>query len=157
MENERSAEYRASACYPTQHRFGANGAGSIKHFYDKCIARIGENTPVLPLQTIPGIPELFIIAMYGTMVVGAVFLSLKLVQSLREFREGYKQGTTVNQSGEVMCPHSECDSYPPKYDSATTMSFCPDCRTNVSDSGSTQKLTTRERAADDGSGSHSGM
>ena len=99
MENERSAEYRASACYPTQHRFGANGAGSIKHFYDKCIARIGENTPVLPLQTIPGIPELFIIAMYGTMVVGAMFLGLKLVQSLREFREGYNQGTTVNQSG----------------------------------------------------------
>jgi hypothetical protein len=46
---------------------------------------------VLPLQTIPGIPELFIIAMLGTMVVGAVLLGLKLIQSLREFREGYKQ------------------------------------------------------------------
>jgi hypothetical protein len=46
---------------------------------------------VLPLQVVPGIPELFIIAMLGTMVVGAVFLILKLIQSLKEFREGYNQ------------------------------------------------------------------
>jgi Sec-independent protein translocase protein TatA len=46
---------------------------------------------VLPLQTVPGIPELFIIAMLGAMVVGAVFLGRKLIQSLREFREGYNQ------------------------------------------------------------------
>jgi hypothetical protein len=46
---------------------------------------------VLPLQAVPGIPELFIIAMLGTMVVGALFLSLKLIQSLKEFREGYNQ------------------------------------------------------------------
>ncbi|ERG97764.1 MAG: hypothetical protein J07HQX50_01792 [Haloquadratum sp. J07HQX50] len=45
--------------------------------------------PVLPLQTIPGIPELLIIAMLSAMIVGAVFLGLKLIQSLREFREGY--------------------------------------------------------------------
>jgi hypothetical protein len=43
---------------------------------------------VLSLQAVPGIPELFIIAMLGTMVVGAVFLGLKLIQSLPEFREG---------------------------------------------------------------------
>ena len=46
---------------------------------------------MLPLQAVPGIPKLFIIAMLGTMVVGAVFLSLKLIQSLKEFREGYNQ------------------------------------------------------------------
>jgi hypothetical protein len=53
--------------------------------------RSGETTSVLPLQAVPGIPELFIIAMFGTVVVGAVFLGLKLIQSLTEFRECYRQ------------------------------------------------------------------
>ena len=53
--------------------------------------RSGEPPSVLPLQAILGIPELFIIAMFGTMVFGGVFLCLKLIQSLKEFREGYKE------------------------------------------------------------------
>lgn len=45
---------------------------------------------MLPLQAIPGIPELLIIAMIGTMILGAVFIIVTLIQGLRAFREGYR-------------------------------------------------------------------
>ena len=90
----RGDRYRASVCHPIQHRFPATGQGygeQVDTSWRKRIRRSGETTSVLPLQAVPGIPELFIIAMFGTVVVGAVFLGLKLIQSLTEFREGYRQ------------------------------------------------------------------